>query len=66
MLGKMSGALLSLHLTPLQEIKDLVTIVSLKIFFPEVIRECMKLFDDIPLQYFITILSAIYCFMSWP
>ena len=60
MLCKMSGALLSLLLTPLQEIKDLVTIVSLKIFFQEVIQERIELIDNVPLQDFITILGVIY------
>ena len=55
--------LLNVLVTPLQEIKDLVTILSMKIFLQEVIQEKVELVDNVPLQDFITILIVIYVLM---
>ena len=56
------GATVSLLLIPLPEIKDLYTIVSLKIFHQDVIQGRNELIDNIPLEDFVTILSVIYGF----
>ena len=63
MLCRMCGTLFGLLLVPLQDIKDLVTIVSIKIFFQEVLQERIELIDNVPLHDFITILIVIYAFV---
>ena len=63
MLSGMSKTLFGVLRAPLQEIKDILTIVSLKIFFREVLQERIALIDNVPLQDFITILSVIYGFV---
>ena len=54
------AAMLGLLLIPLPEIKDLYTIVSLKIFHQDIIQGRNELIDNIPLEDFVTILSVIY------
>ena len=56
------AAMLGLLLIPLPEIKDLYTIVSLKIFHQDIIQGRNELIDNIPLEDFVTILSVIYGF----
>ena len=54
------AALVGLLLIPLPEVKDLITIVSLKIFNQDVIQGRTELIDNVPLDDFVTILSVIY------
>ena len=54
------AALFWLLVIPLPEIKDLITIVSIKIFHQDVIQGRAHLIDNIPLDNFVTVLSVIY------
>ena len=55
-------SLVALLLIPLPEIKDVITIVSLKIFHQDVIQKRNNLIDNIPLDDFVTVLSVIFGF----
>ena len=56
------GASLGLLLIPIQDMKDLITIISIKIFLQSVIQGRIELIDNLPLEEFITVLSIIYGF----
>ena len=60
MLKEILKASLGLLLIPLQESKDLLTILSIKTFHQDVIQRRIHLIDNMPLLDFITILSVIY------
>ena len=60
MVKEVLGALLGLFLTPLQETKDVLTILSIKTFHQDVIQGRIDLIDNMPLLDFITILVLIY------
>ena len=57
------SALFWLLVIPLPEIKDLITIVSIKIFHHDIIQGRAHLIDNIPLDDFVTVLSVIYGFI---
>ena len=54
------SATIGLLLIPLPEIKDLITIISLKIFHQDVIQGRTELIDNVPLDDFVIILSVIF------
>ena len=54
------GSTIGLLSIPLQDTKDLVTIISLKIFQQTVIQGRIELIDNMPLEEFITTLGVIY------
>ena len=54
------AASIGLLLIPLQDTKDLVTIICLKIFHQEVIQGRIELIDNMPLEEFITSLGIVF------
>ena len=54
------AASVGLLLIPLPEMKDLITIISLKVFHQDVIQGRTDLIDNVPLEDFVVILSIIY------
>ena len=60
MIKDVLAASVGLLLIPLQDAKDLVTILCLKIFHHDVIQGRIELIDNMPLEEFITTLGIIY------